>query len=184
VAIETVRRQVLTSCLPLVVCALAGCKSGALDLAGRTEEEPPRPALAARIHVADPQTSSQLVSGWYKVEQNAWRWTARKFTVVVRPPVGAARRGAILRFNFTLPDLLVSQLKAVTLSAAVQGTELAPETYRKPGDCVYVREVPPGVFSDRAVRIDFALNRALLPRNTEKRELGVVARYLGLEETE
>jgi hypothetical protein len=48
------------------------------------------PHMASTIHMGDPQTAAQLVSGFYGIEQNAWRWTGRRFSVALRPPVGAA----------------------------------------------------------------------------------------------
>jgi hypothetical protein len=179
VAIDTIRRQILIACLPLALCACAGCDVGAPNLAGRTEEEPPRPA--AEIQVADPRATPQLVSGWYRVEEGAWRWTARKFAAVLRPPIGAARTGAILKLNFTLPDVVISRSRSVTLSASVRGTRLAPETYSKPGKSVYTREVPAALLTGHEVRIDFELDKAMMPGNGDRRELGIVADLVGLE---
>ena len=176
-AIETARRQILTCCLPLAWCALAGCKHEP-DLAGRTEEETTPPA--AVIQVADPRAAPQLVSGWYGIEQNAWRWTARKFAAILGAPIGAARSGAVLRLDFTLPDVVVSRLGSVTLSASVQGAQLAPETYRRPGKWVYQREVPVSLFTTRTLRADFALDKALPPGGTDLRELGVIVDRVSL----
>ena len=163
----------------LLVCfgLLTGCS--APDLAGRTEEEPPQPFT--EVQVADPQTSSQLLSGWYNVEQNAWRWTAGKFAVMLRPPIGAAAKGAVLTFHFTLPAIVISRLGSVTLSASIQGSRLAPQIYRTEGPALYSREVPPGLLSGDTVRIDFALDKVMVPGKGDTRQLGVVADRVGLE---
>lgn len=174
-AIETTRRQILTSSLGL--CAVA-CRRGTPDLAGFTEEEPPR--LSAWVDIGNPRMASQLVSGWYPIEAN-WRWTARNFAVVLGLPPGAAARGATLRFHFTLPDALISQLKLVTLRAAVQGTPLAPEQYSHPGKAVYRRDLPGKLLSGDRVQIDFALDKGFRPGPSDTRQLGVVAERLGLE---
>jgi hypothetical protein len=183
VAIEgaALRRRILISSAFLSLAAIAGCKSGALDLANRTEEEVTPPSLAGGIEVADPRAASQLVSGWRIVENNAWRWTARKFAVVLRPPIGAARRGAMLRLNFTLPQVVFSRFKAVTLTASIQGTRLAPETYNQPGAAVYTREVPASLLSGHSARIDFELDHAFIPDYGDPRELGLIAHRVALE---
>ena len=182
-AIERAALQRLILTIPLLLAAsfATGCKSGEPDLTGRTEEEVASPRPAAGIQVADPRAAPQLVAGWWDVEDHAWRWTARKFAVVLRAPIGAARRGATLRFNFTLPDVVFSHFKSLTLSASVEGTPLAPETYRRPGSAVYTREISAAILSAPSIRIDFGLDNAFSPGNGDPRQLGVIAHSLGLE---
>ena len=156
---------------------LTGC--GAPDLAGRTEEEPPQPSC--EVQVADPLAISQLISGWYNVERNSWRWTAGKFAVVLRPPIGSAIKGANLTLSFTVPEVVISQLHSVTLSASVQGTQFAPEVYKNAGKAIYRRDVPASMLSGNAVRVDFALNRVMVPGKGDTRELGIIADRVGLE---
>ena len=67
-----------------------------------TIEEPP--ALAGAIRMADPATASQLLRGFYPVEQNAWRWSAPKFSVVLGAPLSASKKGAGLILEFSLID--------------------------------------------------------------------------------
>ena len=178
-AIDAIRRQILIAALPLVLAACAGCDIGSPNLDGRTEEEPPR--SAAEIQVADPRSTPQLVSGWYPIEQHAWRWTARRFAVNLRPPIQSANTGATLKLNFTLPDVVMSRFHSVTLSASVRGTRLAPETYDKPGKWAYARELPAALLQGREVRIDFELDKALPPGKVDRRELGLIADRVGLE---
>ena len=175
-AIETTRRQLLIT--PLVLCA-AACRKTEPDLSAFTEEEPPH--LSSLIHVADPLVASQLLSGWHQVEQNAWRWTARNFAAVLRPPPGSGNLGATLQFRLAVPDAVIKQLKFVTLSGSVPGLRLSPETYRQPGEAVYARDIPPGILSGDSVRVDFALDKAIPPSQGDGRELGVIAFSLGLE---
>ena len=176
-AIDGIRRHFLTALLLAALGLVAGC--GAPDLTGRTEEEPPRPSIEVRV--ADPLTSSQLLSGWYKVEGNSWRWTAGKFAVLLRPPIGSAAKGATLTLNFTVPAVVIAQLHSVTLWASIQGTRLAPETYHQGGRAAYTRDVPASLLSGNTVRIDFELNRVMVPGKGDTRELGVIADRVGLE---
>jgi hypothetical protein len=182
VAIENaaLRRRILIVPILLSATFAAGCKSQR-DLTGYTDEEPSAPRPAVGIQVADPNAASQLVSGWWDVEDHAWRWTARKFAVVLRCPIGAVRRGAILRFRFTLPDVVFSHFKQVMLSASIQGKPLAPETYRRPGAALYTREIPAEFVSTLSVRIDFELDRSFSPGSGDSRDLGLIARDLSLE---
>jgi len=176
VAIDTTRRQFLIT--PLALCAVA-CRKTEPDLSGFTEEELPH--LSSLIQVADPRDASQLLTGWYQVEQNAWRWTARNFAAVLRPPPGSATLGATLRFRLSVPDAVIKQLKFVTLSASVPGLRLSPETYLQPCEAVYARDMPPGILSGDSVRVDFALDKAIPASQGDGRELGVIAHSLSLE---
>jgi hypothetical protein len=177
VAIDESRGQFLTALLLTALGVIAGC--GTPDLTRYTEEEPPQPAH--EVQVASPHASSQLISGWYSVEGNSWRWTAGKFAVVLSPPVGSAIKGATLTLYFTLPAVVISRLHSVTLSASIRGARLSPETYSKAGQAIYSRDVPPSLLSGNTVRVDFELNRVMVPGNGDTRELGVIADRVGLE---
>jgi hypothetical protein len=176
VAIEATRRQLLISTLAL--CA-AACRKAEPDLSGFTEEEPPQ--LSSLIQVADPRVASQLISGWHQVEGNAWRWTARNFAAVLRPPPGSATLGATLQFQLTVPAIVIRTLKFVTLSSSIGNFHLSPETYLQPCDAVYARDIPPGILSGDSVRVDFALDKAIPAAQADGRELGVIAHRVSME---
>jgi hypothetical protein len=177
------RRTVIRLCLPVLAAALvlapAGCKRSKKVKVQQTEEEAPR--LASIVHTSDPKTASQLASGFYDVENNSWRWTQRAFSVVLRPPAGAAQRGATLTFKFAVPEVVIAKLKDVTVTASVNGSPLPPETYKASGEFSYAKEVAPALLTGESVRIDFKLDKAIAPSESDLRELGVVAHSVGLE---
>ena len=176
-AIDGIHRQFLTALLLSALAVFAGC--GAPDLTGLTEEEPPRPS--SEVQVAGSRAGSQLISGWYAVERNSWRWTAGKFAVLLHPPIGSAAKGANLTLHFTVPEVVISRLHSITLFASIQGTKLAPETYQTAGPALYTRDVPASLLSGNTVRVDFELNRVMVPGKGDTRELGVIADRVGLE---
>jgi len=164
----------------LTVClALAGCRSKQKVKVQATEEE--APSLASTIHTADPKVAAQLISGFYGIEDNSWRWTAGKFTVLLRPPRTSAQNGAILTLKFALPDPIIGPLKSVSLSAKVNNTTLPAETYTKSGEYTYSREVPPNLMAGEAVKVEFAMDKALPPTGSDQRELGLVVSVVGFE---
>jgi hypothetical protein len=158
----------------LVTLAIAplGCK--------RQEARREAPGMASTVHTGDPRIGNQLVSGFYSIEQNAWRWTGRRFSVVLRPPSGAAQKGATLRLRLTVPPVIVEKLKTITLSATIGGSALAPETYTQPGDYTYTRDVAPALLGGESVRVDFQLDKSMPPSGADLRELGVVVLSAGL----
>jgi hypothetical protein len=179
VATEAISRREAAGLLTVTAAALAACRNRRKKLAGRTEEAAPQPVYS--IIVADPRTAFQLVGGFYDVEQNSWRWTRKRFAAVLGLPPGAAQRGAVLRLTFAVPEVIITQLKSVTLSASIQGTQLAPETYSKIGSSIYERDVPPSLLTGTSVRIDFFLDKALPPGEVDRRELGVVVNRIAFE---
>ena len=175
------RRAAAVLCLaalPLLFAPL-GCKRSKKVQVKATEEEPAR--MASMIHTSDPRTAGQLVSGFYDVEQNAWRWAQKKFSVLLRPPIGAAQRGATLNLKFTIPDVVIEKLKSLTISAMVNGSALPPQTFSKPGEYTYSGDVAPNLLTGDTVRVDFALDKAIAPSDADQRELGIVVLSAGLE---
>ena len=162
----------------ILVLSLAGCKQHKRVTVETVEESP---ALASWVATADPHAATQLLSGFYGVEQNSWRWTAGRFSVRLRPPRTAATKGALLQLKFTIPDVSMAKLKAVSLSATVNGTALAPESYTKAGEYIYSRDVPANLLGGDVVRVDFSLDKAIPPGASDRRELGVVATTVGFQ---
>lgn len=168
-----------TPAVLLAFCLLTSCHRGMPAVSTLTEEEA-TPPLAAEIRMADPRASSQLISGWHAIEQDGWRWTARKFSAALRPPIGAAKSGAVLVLDFTLPEAVIAKLKTVTLGASIGGTPLEPQRYSHAEECTYARDVPARLLSGHSVRIDFTLDKAL-PPGSDPREFGLIANRLRLE---
>jgi hypothetical protein len=166
--------------IPALLLAPAGCKRKRRQQTQAGADEPVM-GLATVLNTADPRIAPQLVRGFHPVEGNAWRWTAGQFTVLLKPPAGAEKKGAILVFKFTIPDTVIQQLKPLTLSASVNGTTLPPETYSAPGDQTYSRDVPGPALKGDSVTVEFALDKHLPPQGMDQRELGVVASMIGFE---
>jgi hypothetical protein len=168
--------------LAALALASAGCnREHKVTVKETVEETPGVTGTAMAINMGDPKQERQLVSGFYSIENSSWRWTAKDFTVSLRPPAGSAAQGATLIFALSIPQTVVDRLKSVTLSAFVNGTALAPETYARDGQYEYKRDVPPALLKGRAVRVEFHLDKSMPPAGGDARELGVVARSVGLE---
>lgn len=164
-----------------VVAAFAlgawGCKQKPAETVVVDDES--QPALSV-VNVAHPRADTQLLSGFHRVEEGAWRWTMGKFAVALEPPAGAAQKGARLELQFTLPEPVIERRKAVTLSAWVAGTALPPETYTKAGGYTYAQDVPAAALATPPVKVEFALDKFLKAGEVDPRELGVVVSSVGL----
>jgi len=159
--------------------APVGCKRKAKVRVQTIEEEAPR--MASTVTMGDPRSAPQLINGFYTIEAGSWRWTARQFTVVLRPPFSAAEKGATLKMLLTVPDAVMAQLKTVSLAASIDGHALPPETYTKAGDYTFKRDVPASLLAGESAKVEFQLDKAMAPANGDIRELGIVAKSIGLE---
>jgi hypothetical protein len=136
--------------------------------------------IASRVQMGDPRAAGQLVSGFYDIEENAWRWTGKQFVVELGTPLGAAGRGATLELTFTIPPVVIEKNGSVTLSATVDGNVLAPETYTTAGEHTYKRDVPASLLGGDSVKASFELDKATSPGGADQRVLGVVTNSAAL----
>ena len=176
------RRLALRWCCSALLVTLAfaplGCnrKQTVVQTAGQGAAR-----MASTVHMGDPRTAAQLITGFYGIEDRAWRWTGRSFSVALATPFGAAQKGAILKLRLTVPPVIVEKLKTISLSATIGATALPPETYTQAGEYTYTREVPPALLTGDAVRVDFQLDKSMPPSGADLRDLGVVVLNVGVE---
>jgi hypothetical protein len=164
--------------LILAVALSTACKERKVG-SRAADEEPPR--MASVLSMGDPKAEPQLVTGFYGVENGAWRWVGKQFAVNLLPPFGSAQKGGKLTVKLTVPPVVIEKNKSVSLSATVGNAPLAPETYTTPGDYVFVRDVPASALIGDAVRVDFVLDKAMPPAPPDIRELGLIVLSVGLE---
>ncbi|HWQ56733.1 MAG TPA: hypothetical protein VN442_23810 [Bryobacteraceae bacterium] len=173
------RNLIITTLTLSLLFAGISCKRRDRVRVQHTEEEAPQ--LATTVHMADPRSSSQLLSGFHDIEQNAWRWTTGKFAVLLRAPRGSAEKGALLRLKFSVPEPVIGKLNAVSLKAVIHGTGLAPETFTQPGEFTYERDVSATLLGKDSIKVEFVLDKWLPAGAVDQRELGVIVSSVGFE---
>ena len=153
----------------MVFLALTGCSS---------KPVPP----ASDLKMSDAKLEKQLISGFYDLEEGKWRWTARKFAVVLQPPAGSERTGATLRLKLYIPEAQIQRLGPMTLNANVGEHLLAPEKFMKGGLLEYSQNISPALISANLLPVVFTFDKALPPSPSEGRELGAVVSEVALEQ--
>ncbi|HTW64544.1 MAG TPA: hypothetical protein VME17_08010 [Bryobacteraceae bacterium] len=138
------------------------------------------PAVVTDARAGDPQVAGRFTEGFYAIEANAWRWTAKDFAVTLNPPPHAAERGARLVMHLVIPDPVIQHSKFVELSSSIQGLKLDPQVFAKAGQYTYERDVPADKLQGKDVRIDFAVDHTLPPENGDIRTLGIIVNEVGL----
>jgi hypothetical protein len=171
------RLMALIPLLALLALAPAGCRMKKKAAAKVSEDDG---QMASIVNMADPRTAVQLTRGFHVVEGDAWRWTMKTFSVALRPPQNSGKSGAKLLMRFAIPEALINRLGPMTLSARVNGVDVGSQTFSKPGDGVFERDVPAKALDAEVVIVDFALDKAMAPGEQDSRELGVVATSIGL----
>lgn len=165
--------------LSLCMCTITlACKRPGPIHLEPTIEEPPE--LASTLRSADATAPRQLIRGFYGLEQNTWRWTAPRFTVILGTPPAAVKSGAVLFLKFNLPDQIIGALKSITIVAKAGGAVLSPQTFTAAGAHEYRREIPASAFTTDNIQVDFSLDKFLKPPG-ESRELGLAVTAVGLE---
>jgi len=139
--------------LAAVLWAPAGCHRKRNAAPQAAIEEGPR--TATMVTLGDPKSAPQLVSGFYDIENGAWRWTARRFSMTV----GARIRS--VRLKVTIPENVGAPLTLVGAGARYVLDRLGDH------ECMF--EVSDGP-------VEFELDRALPPDDRDGRERGIVVR--------
>lgn len=135
------------------------------------------------LATSDPRAAIQLTKGFYDLENGGWRWSAKDFSASLKPPAGAAQKGASLVLKFSLIDAVTEKLGPITLSAKAGGAGLPAKTYPKAGAYEYRADVPPSAFAQgqTMTTVEFSLDKALAPTPSDNRELGLVVSIVGFE---
>lgn len=138
------------------------------------------PGLANSVGVANPGTTSQLVEGFWEIEDNSWRWTKKRFAVNVMVPVSAKTSGGKLVFRFAIPDPAFAKYGTQTLHARVGTVELPAQKFDRAGRHELTLDVPAQALQTDTVRIDFSLEKTMTTGGADTRELGVIAESVAL----
>jgi len=171
------RRLMIAAALIAALAILPGCryKKKPKVRSAINDGEP-----VSLLNVADPHADFQLTRGFWNVENGAWRWTMRNFTVMLRPPARAALNGATLELHFSIPEVMFNKVGAMTLDAHLNGSDLGSETYPHAGEFTYRRDVPAALLGGNTVAVDFSVDKGLPPTGQDTRELALVVTTIGL----
>lgn len=146
------------------------------------EEEGGPAELLSSVNVADPRATSQLLVGFHALEQRAWRWTEKRFSVMLQPPAPVEGHATALTVRFTVPGVVIDSLGPVTLSTSVDGQPIGSQTFSEADEgLVFSADVPADLLGDDPVEVVVELDKAIPPNERDGRELGVIVSSIALE---
>jgi hypothetical protein len=123
----------------------------------------PEPRLSY-LRMNDPAAADHLLSGFYHLEQNAWRWTGEHASVILKagPP--------LFSLTLYLPELAPARRVTVVLN----GRPLTSASYPAPGR--YLLTAPVNVSG--AARVTVSVDKTFQPPGDQRR-LGIIVQELG-----
>lgn len=163
----------------LALGPLAGCKKYRRPNPEATIEEPAE--LRSMVSMGEPADESQILNGFNQIEDNAWRWTGRKFSVSLHPPLMSRIKGASLELKCAVADVIAAQLLPLTVRASINGRVLDPQRLVRAGQQTVVFPVPKEALAEDAVVVEFELDKTA-KQGGEAREFGLIAVSIGFVE--
>jgi hypothetical protein len=136
--------------------------------------------LGSIVAANNPQTAAQLLRGFYDLENGAWRWTMPKFAISFRPPVGAKEKGAQLKADLVLPEVIFSKTGPIEITVSCNGKAIGKQKFTQAGDAKLSLAVPGELLATEAISLEFALDKWLPPSGVDPRDLGMIFSSAGL----
>jgi tRNA (mo5U34)-methyltransferase len=130
----------------------------------------------------DPADGAELLDGWHELEEDRWRWTKRRFSAAWETEPGTG--GGTLRLEFFLPERLLTRVGRVGLAATVNGIPLERAEYCAAGRQLYERVVGTDVLDSGRVTVEFDLDSAIEPDDSDPRERGLIVSAVSLESSQ
>lgn len=128
-----------------------------------------------RIEVVDPDNKARLRGGFDEI-RGGWRWTAGQFAVSLDVPPD---RPVYLVLDAAIPQELLVENKAVTLTARVNGHVVGTGTYRAAERFLFSRLVPADFLNGPEAQVEFEVDRTF--RNQDSgRAFGLMALSVAL----
>ncbi len=137
--------------------------------------------MLSYLQLGDIRSRAQLVSGWYAIEDGAWRWMAPEAEATLRPLPDQA-----VQFELQLffpPDFMRRAGSPVTVSVILNGKPFTSAMYFEPGGHTLAKRVPPELlgelFTWPTTHVSIRVNPYIPPNATDQRALGAVVQGLG-----
>ena len=131
--------------------------------------------------MGEPADETQILNGFNQIEDNAWRWTGRRFSVSLHPPLMSRIKGARLELKCAVAGLIAAQLLPLTVKASVNGRPLEPRKLTVAGQQTVLFPVPKEALAEDAVVVEFELDKTAR-QGGEAREFGLIAVSIGFIE--
>ena len=121
------------------------------------------------LRMNDPEAAEQLLSGFYQLESNTWRWMSDEATVLLKAPEAPSR----FEMTFFIPE--AAPARRVTVSTG--GRVVVSQSYAAPGR--YTLSAALAARAGESAPVTVAVDKSFRPAGDE-RKLGIIVQELGL----
>jgi hypothetical protein len=136
------------------------------------------PESLSYLHLGDIRSRAQLASGWYSIEDGAWRWMSNQAEATLRPLPIAGPQQFELQLFFP-PDFMTRAGTPVAVSVRLNGHPFATSFYYEPGGHTLAKPVPPDLLTQPVTRVSIRVSPSIRPTSIDLRTLGAVVQGLG-----
>jgi hypothetical protein len=136
------------------------------------------PESLSYLHLGDIRSRAQLGSGWYAVEDGAWRWMSNQAEATLRPLPIAGPQQFELQLFFP-PDFMTRAGTPVAVFVRLNGHPFATSFYYEPGGHTVAKPVPPELLTQPVTHVSIRVGPSIRPTATDLRTLGAVVQGLG-----
>ena len=145
-----------------------GCQSDSDPIHPQADE---RMFVLLKSRVRYPELQIRPLDGWYEPEEDAWRWTAKRFSLEVVLPLEQPVAGFAL--SISVPEVLVADTQRITVSCRIGGEAAGSIAYDAPGKSEFTGQFPPFAAHEPILRLDFAVDSSFCLSSGDPRELGI-----------
>ena len=132
------------------------------------------------VRANDSRVAAQLARGFYELESGAWRWTMPKFAIRFLLPDGVRGKGAVLKADLVLPEVIFKTTGPIRLTASAGNQSFGEQSLARVGDHTVSYTIPAAALTSETITIEFRLDKALSPGAVDPRELGLIFIKAGL----
>jgi tRNA (mo5U34)-methyltransferase len=150
----------------------AGCLTQSNPVEPRADQ---RIFLLLKSRTRYPDLHVRVISGWHEVEQDAWRWTMKRFSLeVVLPKDRPAREFAL---KFTVPEVVIAGSPTVRIKCSIGGEPAGSIMCDSPCTIEFRGVFPESALAKPEIVLDFEIESSFASPGDE-RDLGILVPLL------
>ncbi len=164
------KSKALIAALAALIAMSPGCRRKERQVVlppdtGAALDLPDDPGVS-QVAVANPLYKDRLLKGFYG-GSNQWLWTAPVFAVRVDPPMPPQK--TYLDLEGSVPEELIAESHAVTLTARVNGIEVGKKSWSKAARVYEHWEVPARALETRPAVVEYTLTPGAVAKDPPER---------------
>jgi hypothetical protein len=155
---------------------------GQQRLGCQADSDPVNPEADERMFVLlksrkrHPELHVRTLEGWHEIEQNQWRWTAKRFSIEVTLPETEPAAEFALRFR--VPEAVLAQQQSVRVECRWGELLLGAIHCDKPEPIEFRGVIPASAGAGAVLRLEFTVDSAYVSGAGDVRDLGVIVPLL------